>query len=492
MLKLLNQQISTIMNGRILSLLFLLGFAYFVNGQNFPIKTKGPLPDDVIASPKERAKTLKSISDTKTKKSSIKDFQLEIVTGSTSLLRSGNIYFNDEISEYIKSILDRLMENESEIAEYTKVYLSKNREVNAFSMGDGILIINVGLISRLQNEAELAFILGHEITHFKKNHSFDKYLGNKEMKKEMTRYSGNPDDLAMKLMRYSRESELEADKGGFQLFTESGYPAKDAIGALKMLEMADYSPYTDSIILKDFFYKPSPKFDSIFNRLDELKPVNYVELNKEKEVKKKSKTTSRFKKLEALKTHPDAIERIEKIQKQIDKKPELSESSKGTNPEMFERIKQLAILESMHSAVDNGLFSVSLYEALQSIQKNLEVEYSYSIACESLFWINYMGNKHEREKTLTKPKNLGVVPYQYLSFLLTSSKEKDLREVSDVLFEKALQLYPNNEDILVFYGRHVSGSNTSKAIELYKNYLELHPLGKHAEFVKSQLNQSKV
>lgn len=465
-----------------------------------PLKVAGPLPDDVILNANERVKNLEELKATN-KKSAERQFRFDVVKGSSDLLRSGEILFNDEISEYLTKVLDKIISQEPSIAPFTRVYLSRSRSTNAYSLGDGILIINAGLLARAGSESELAFILGHEITHFKKNHSFDKYLGNKSMKKELLKYGGNPESLTKKLMRYSREAELEADKGGFKIFTGAGYPPEAALSALKMLEESKYNSHNDTLLLKDFFYKEGEGLEVCFNRVYEFKAIDFEkkkqeqkELNRKREEKYRSRgiKSRNSSEKDSLSSHPDMDLRISKIEKLIEKQKPQEKSGNEVNQNFFAQIKLTADLECMYSALENGQYSIALYEAMQHIQKGEATEFCYRVACESLFWLNFSTTDDRRSGLFTKTKYVGVEQYQYLFVLLQNSNAAELRKLSNVFFEKALEKYPQNEDILAFYGRQLQKEDFQKSKEIYLKYLELFPGGKHGAFIKNQINSKEI
>jgi len=58
----------------------------------------------------------------------------------------------------------------------------RDLEVNAFALPNGSIYVNTGLVSRMENEAQLAGVLAHEITHVTNRHG---YLEYRSMRKKM-------------------------------------------------------------------------------------------------------------------------------------------------------------------------------------------------------------------------------------------------------------------------------------------------------------------
>ncbi len=84
----------------------------------------------------------------------------------------------------------------------------------AASVGGGYLLISKGMIGLLRNEAELAFVLGHEIAHDIRQNSRDSALG-----------ALSPDEL--------QESEMYADKVGLGIMALAGYDPRLGISAIE-------------------------------------------------------------------------------------------------------------------------------------------------------------------------------------------------------------------------------------------------------------------
>ena len=112
-----------------------------------------------------------------------------------------------------------------------RVYVVNDATPNAFCAPNGMIVVWTGLLLRSQSEAELAFVLGHEITHYTNRHS----LLNLE---KQTRTAGLISILSLgsvavsgvasliavgALASYSRDQERDADAGGFDLAIAKGY-----------------------------------------------------------------------------------------------------------------------------------------------------------------------------------------------------------------------------------------------------------------------------
>lgn len=128
--------------------------------------------------------------------------------------RFGEYYGNLDYLVYIKGRLLQHIPDSSDTS-YKIVVLNSN-DLMAFSPGGGYILISKGLIKRCKKEAELAFIIAHEISH--------QYLGH------TTLISGtiNPADRNP----YSKKYELAADKLAIAMLASAGYDPNLSISAL--------------------------------------------------------------------------------------------------------------------------------------------------------------------------------------------------------------------------------------------------------------------
>jgi hypothetical protein len=101
-----------------------------------------------------------------------------------------NAVQDDVLWPFVKQTLQTIIAANPEIAG-TKVILAANPMPNAFSIGDGTIIVYTGLLAGLENEDQVAFVLCHEIAHYLLEHSTKglekqiKMLHSKEFKKKI-------------------------------------------------------------------------------------------------------------------------------------------------------------------------------------------------------------------------------------------------------------------------------------------------------------------
>ncbi|MBL0008948.1 MAG: M48 family metalloprotease [Saprospiraceae bacterium] len=53
-----------------------------------------------------------------------------------------------------------------------KIFIYRSNEANAFSLGEGLILVSTGLLARMPDVSQVAFVLSHEIAHDAMNHVF--------------------------------------------------------------------------------------------------------------------------------------------------------------------------------------------------------------------------------------------------------------------------------------------------------------------------------
>lgn len=212
------------------------------------LKCEGNIPDDftMLSSKKfESSKSSISKNDNRKTRKAKEVFYLETSFGIDEMLQSGLILFNDTVSRYVNRVADELLKKDPDLRKKIRIYTLKSSNVNAFSTPSGIIFVCTGLIARLNNEAELAFILSHEIVHYQKHHSMKQYITNKEIEKGKGIYKKmDYDESQMASYKFSKSQELDADKGGWAIFQKSSY-SKSIVNSTMDLLLYSYLPYED-------------------------------------------------------------------------------------------------------------------------------------------------------------------------------------------------------------------------------------------------------
>jgi predicted Zn-dependent protease len=125
-------------------------------------------------------------------------------------------------------------------------------EINAFACPGGFIYIYTGLLELLDNEAQLAAILSHEISHIVARHSMKKLqniygysiLAQIALGDKAEGVAGDIVNIAAMLILqgYSRDNEFEADRYGILYAKNAGYNPKGMIQVFEKFKEMQGNP----------------------------------------------------------------------------------------------------------------------------------------------------------------------------------------------------------------------------------------------------------
>ncbi|MEL7535251.1 MAG: M48 family metallopeptidase [Bacteroidota bacterium] len=165
------------------------------------------------------------------------------------LLRSGQVLFGDTLSSYLNRLGDHILRDQPSLRKQLRFYTVRSTVANASSTHDGIIFVNMGLLARLENEAQLAFILCHEISHFVERHalkSYQQYIEADNSRAKDLEGIENSHSL------YSKEIEKEADRLGLALYFKAAYPSDILPAVFDILKVADQD-FAQKAVDRSFF-----------------------------------------------------------------------------------------------------------------------------------------------------------------------------------------------------------------------------------------------
>jgi predicted Zn-dependent protease len=156
----------------------------------------------------------------------------------TSLRTSGRTLPDSPAHDYVRSIVCRLA---PEHCGHLRTYVVRTPHFNASMAPNGTMQVWTGLLLRAQTEAQLAYVLGHEIGHYVKRHSVQRFR-DARAKLDFTAFFqlltaaagvgfvGSLAQLAAmgSILEFSRDQEREADEVGLDLVLRAGYEPREA------------------------------------------------------------------------------------------------------------------------------------------------------------------------------------------------------------------------------------------------------------------------
>jgi predicted Zn-dependent protease len=161
---------------------------------------------------------------------------------------SGKVETDPLLDAYVRSIVCKLA---PEQCQHIRVYVINQANFNASMAPNGAMTVWAGLILRAQNEAQLAYVLGHELAHYERRHSLKRWQDIRAQSSGLVFFQiataavglGIIGDLATlgvlaNIYSFTRDQEREADTLGFELMVRAGY-APDEAAKIWQLLMAE-------------------------------------------------------------------------------------------------------------------------------------------------------------------------------------------------------------------------------------------------------------
>jgi predicted Zn-dependent protease len=148
------------------------------------------------------------------------------------LRRSPFALRDPKLHEHVQQIACKLA---GEHCPDVRVYLVRTPLFNASMAPNGMLQVWSGLMLRVENEAQLAAVLGHEIGHYAARHSLER-LRDVKSRAGFAQFLGmfgaigalGQLGVVASMYAYSREHEREADSIGATLMRKAGYDVAEA------------------------------------------------------------------------------------------------------------------------------------------------------------------------------------------------------------------------------------------------------------------------
>lgn len=165
------------------------------------------------------------------------------------------VYNDPELQRYVATIGARLAREAHRPQLPWTFTVVDEPAVNAFALPGGFIYLTRGILPYLQNEAELAGVLGHEIGHVDARHSAEAYskelgagilfAGASILSPETQALQGLAGaSLGFLFLKYGREAELESDRLGVGYSASSGWDPRGVPSLLNTLGRLDNSSGT--------------------------------------------------------------------------------------------------------------------------------------------------------------------------------------------------------------------------------------------------------
>ncbi len=432
------------------SILFLAVFMYLLQemyAQTSSDYTKivhtGKLPAEVYTPSTVKYRHIIDSIDAGLEKSEVKSqaqYYLESGFSIDEMMRSGLVLYNPEYNNYLSKIADELLKNDPELRSRVRFYILRSPVVNAFAGAGGNIFISMGLISMLDNEAELAFVMGHEIGHIAKDHGLDFYLEATQIDKNSSKNSllkkSSFDENIISKNLYSQSLEMEADAFGAMRILESRYSA-DTATLNKVFDVLKYSymPYEDAPFPLSFFEGPHYVISKNL-QLDSVKRVTGTpEIMQEREANKS--------------THPSIGERRSAVNATLENIPAGERKKWLISEDAFLQLRNAARYELPMYYLHNQLYQDAIYASYLSLLQDPDNKYLQKIIAKSLTSLTKFRNNRDEENYAEKaPFQEYEGQQQQLYYLLWGLNDVELNVLSLVYTYRLHQKFPDDKEIM--------------------------------------------
>lgn len=465
-----------LVKGIITALCIIIVFAGKIAAQ--PSKHYSPLSIDTLdpagikyfAEYFKKEKDTISVADAKTKKFIVEQCSLRCDMF-RKFVTSGELLTYTYGDSLLRKVANNIINSNPVLKGKVNVYLSRSLVPNAFSAGNSLVVVNIGLLSRLANESQLAFILCHEFSHQMLSHGNNAIYTNaikyndKEFQRKIKTALAEEYNVTVSLeklllpglmadMAYSRAEELAADSMGLQYLMNTNYDLLASLSTMDVLDKLDDEAKNDSLNLKKFFSIPQvPAKPSWYEFEENSLGVFETEIDTLKDT---------------LRTHPDCGLRKAILSKKLDGRTKL-----GTDPHSaeFQDLRLIARSESIQMMYDRGNLGNSMYLALHQLEERPEDVYNRAMVALCMARLA----KHKKERTAGKYINIPDPDfgdsYNHFLHLINELSPQEAATFSYYMVNPVSPELKSNEAYLasLTFAAYVNGK-TEEFNQLYKEY----------------------
>ena len=196
----------------------------------------------------------------------------------TALGEAGYFVEDEELHAYLVEVTDRVRTAMGlPVGAEVEIRVVRSPFLNASALSNGTIHLHTGILARLENEAQLATLLGHELAHYSRRHSVSEARTRARSEAQantlgtislLLALTGNPVALALagvgvaagpvletQLTGYSRDLEREADIVGFEAMVGAGYAPAQSV---RFFELLLAEEETNPVIDDAYYYSDHP------------------------------------------------------------------------------------------------------------------------------------------------------------------------------------------------------------------------------------------
>lgn len=354
-----------------------------------------------------------------------------------------DFHHQSEFNTYINSLITKLKAKNPKIPANPQVLIAKDNTPNALSLGDGIVIVNMGLFNWLDNEDQLMAILGHELAHQILEHSlkeqqrsFNTNKNSKTKVEEINKLKINKSDKAFDLFKnivygssiQRRKNEMQADSLGYVLYKNTDFNKLQYKLAYKNLQRFDtISPkVVKREVYEKLFNLPDAPFKETWMKMEDFSTYQY---NQYKEKLNK----------DSIATHPEIDTRITHLTQLF---PELkdNESASTSHSLEFDQLKKIAKMEILPNEFYSENYGAGIYALMQMMSDNNIKDQKYFDTWLGKYFTKILDarKKYQLNRYLDRiePQKQSESYQQFLSFMWNLNLD-DIQKIANYYTKKS-------------------------------------------------------
>jgi len=408
----------------------------------------------------------------------VEDFEKNQIVGDTLLLNKCN------------SIITKMkISNPNFSFNNISVYINRSCTANASCFGEGTLFVNMGLFLWIDNDDELALIIGHELSHQFLDHAEGKIKNNiqllssddfiaeiKAIKKskdgKYERYKNLMKTMVTQNGTHSRYKESEADSLGYILTKNAGYNVKNAVTILLKLDNVDDLFNANNLYDVKVAVERAGADSTIFHKNDKYHGLSMETV-----------TMSADKDFDSIKTHPDCVLRYNKLIGSTTTKPVIN--CCGVITPLLKNIKENALVELIRYQYENGRLTLCTHLCLFALQNGYSGSF-YNCFLSLCFSGIYAADKVFQKFSVTDSKAKAGSTLKELQDAIFNTNSTDLAHIAAYYLSNSGD--KNEEDYLfaqLMYSKAIGANNFSNLSNHFNNHF---PKSKYTYLIKPQNN----
>lgn len=186
-------------------------------------------------------------------------------------IRKSDIIYQDKaLDDYLNGVMHRVY---PDLSGAIRVRVIRAPSLNAFALPNGSIYIHLGMLARMDNEAQLATLLGHEAVHFIHKHGLQQARNVKSSAAWAVGIgvaTGIPllgsAIAASSITGFSQDLERDADSHGYERIQRAGYDVRESVKIFEKM-MAEVKALD---VDEPFFFSTHPRLKERVNSFNKL------------------------------------------------------------------------------------------------------------------------------------------------------------------------------------------------------------------------------